>query len=432
MRARRADMTKEGLPPYLFLTNVRELATIPLHFQKKAVEIMGKRQRLTALYALVQASFWMSFCVAVSFAAVYLQSLGYDNTHLGVILAAGNLLGAVLGPAFSALIDRNPHATASRLIPPLLAVQAAALALLLLFPRRGVLTALSYVLYVAFSLSVNSLNLKLYVDFSHRGLPINYGVARGMGSLAYVLLSMGLGILAERTSIRALPMAGLALCAMQAAAHVLLCRRLPAGQAALTQQRQGVTLAAFLRKNRRFSLLLLGTALLFFAHNTVCNFLINITRHVGGDTEDMGYINSFMAAMEIPVMLLFSRLFGRRSTARLLRLAFCCFVLKTAAVAAAPSIPALYAAFLLQAPSFALYTAAIVPYTERTVAYEDSAKAQSLAFSMTTLGSVLASAVSGWMLDRLPVPHTLWIACLACALGAGLACFGVERKKTLQ
>lgn len=392
---------------------------------------MGERQRLTALYALVQASFWMSFCVAVSFAAVYLQGLGYDNTRLGVILAAGNLLGAVLGPAFSALIDRNPHATAARLIPPLLAVQAGAL-LLLLFPQKGIAAALGYVLYVAFSLSVNSLNLKLYVDFSHRGLPINYGVARGMGSLAYVLLSMGLGILAERTSIRALPMAGLALCAMQAAAHVLLCRRLPAGQAALTQQRQGVTLAAFLRKNRRFSLLLLGTALLFFAHNTVCNFLINITRHVGGDTEDMGYINSFMAAMEIPVMLLFSRLFGRRSTARLLRVAFCCFVLKTAAVAAAPSIPALYAAFLLQAPSFALYTAAIVPYTERTVAYEDSAKAQSLAFSMTTLGSVLASAVSGWMLDRLSVPQTLWIACLVCAVGAGLACFGVERKNSPQ
>lgn len=425
-------MTKEGLPPYLFLTNARELATIPLHFQKKAVEIMGEKQRLTVLYALVQASFWMSFCVAVSFAAVYLQGLGYDNTHLGVILAAGNLLGAILGPGFSTWIDRSTHATASRLIPPLLAVQAAALALLLLLPRRGVLTALSYVLYVAFSLSVNSLNLKLYVDFSHRGLPINYGVARGMGSLAYVLLSMALGVLAERTSIAALPIVGLALCALQTAAHVLLCRRLPRGAAGPAEERRGASLLAFLRKNRRFSILLLGTALLFFAHNSICNFLINITRQVGGDTEDMGYINSFMAAMEIPVMLLFSRFLGKRSTGGLLRLAFCCFVLKTAAVAAAPSIPALYAAFLLQAPSFALYTAAIVPYTEQAVGYEDSAKAQSLAFSMTTLGSVLASAVSGWMLDRLSVPQTLWIACLVCAIGAGLACFGVQRKKALQ
>ena len=86
---------------------------------------------------------------------------------------------------------------------------------------------------------------------------------------------------------------------------------------------------------------------------------------MGGDTEDMGYLNSFMAAMEIPVMLFFSRLFGRRDPGKLLRVAFLCFVLKTAAVAAAPTLPFLYAAFLLQAPSFALYTAAIVPYTER-------------------------------------------------------------------
>lgn len=53
---------------------------------------------LTAAYAAVQAVFWMSVCVSVSFAAVYLQGLGYTNTQLGAILAAGNLLGATLGP----------------------------------------------------------------------------------------------------------------------------------------------------------------------------------------------------------------------------------------------------------------------------------------------------------------------------------------------
>ena len=30
-------------------------------------------------FSLVQAGFWMSFCVSVSFAAVYLQALGYSN-----------------------------------------------------------------------------------------------------------------------------------------------------------------------------------------------------------------------------------------------------------------------------------------------------------------------------------------------------------------
>ena len=165
----------------------------------------------TALYSWVQGSFWMSFCVAVSFAAVYLQGLGYDNTALGAVLAAGNLLGAVLGPVLSSLVDRREDMSARRLIPWLLGVQALALVLVMAFPRKGIAAALGYGLYIAFSLSVNSLNLKLYVDFSYGGLPINYGLTRAMGSLFYVAASMILGALSERFSIRVLPVAGLVL-----------------------------------------------------------------------------------------------------------------------------------------------------------------------------------------------------------------------------
>ena len=384
-----------------------------------------QKRGLTALDAAVQGGFWMSFCVAVSFAAVYLQGLGYTNTQLGAILAAGNLLGALLGPLCSSLIDRSRRVTAQGLVWPMLAGQGLCVLLLLLLPGKGPLTVLCYVLYMAFSLCVNSLDLKLYVDFSHRGLAIDYGFARGMGSLSYVVLSFFLGALVERSSIRLLPVVGLGLCLVQALAHGLLLRRLPAGPTGREQDARGVSLGLFLRRNVRFSILLLGTALVFIAHNTVCSFLINITRHVGGDTGDMGYLNSFMAAMEIPVMLLFSRLFGKRDPGKLLRVAFVCFVLKTAAVAAAPTLPFLYAAFLLQAPSFALYTAAIVPYTEHAIAYEDQAKAQSLAFSMTTLGSVLASVCSGWLLDHISVPQTLLVACGVCVLGAGVALIGL-------
>lgn len=30
-------------------------------------------------FSFVQVGFWMSFCISVSFAAVYLQALGYSN-----------------------------------------------------------------------------------------------------------------------------------------------------------------------------------------------------------------------------------------------------------------------------------------------------------------------------------------------------------------
>ena len=391
---------------------------------------MKKTHSLTAAFSAVQATFWMSFCMFSSFAAVYLLALGYTNAELGMILAAGSLLSALLGPGLSALIDRSARFTAKGMTPPLLAFQLAALLVLALHPQKGAVTSASFALCIAFAISVNSLNLKLYTDAVFAGAPVDYGISRGVGSGAYVLASVVMGFLTERFSVAVIPVAGIVLTAAQLASFVVFVRLAPEPPVIARSERRGASLAAFARKNRRFCVLLAGTAVLFFAHNAVSSFFINVTRNVGGDTGTMGLLNGFLAATEIPVMLLYTRLLGRRDSASLLRVAFVMFTLKAAAVAAAASVGQLAAAFLLQAPSFALYTAAIVPYVSRTVSLADSAKAQSLAFSMTTLGGVLASLIAGRLYDSLSVTQTLWITCAVCAVGSVISLLGIEKKKT--
>ena len=115
----------------------------------------------TAAYSFVQASFWMSYCTAMSFAAVYLLGLGYTNSALGIVLAAGNLLGAALGTELSSQIDRSESLTASRLILPLLALQGISVLLLFFRPVKAAYTVIFYTLYICFTLAGNSLNLKL-------------------------------------------------------------------------------------------------------------------------------------------------------------------------------------------------------------------------------------------------------------------------------
>lgn len=391
-------------------------------------ELPQRNRRLTPAYSLVQAPFWASYCLSVSFAAVYLQYLGYSNQRLGVVLAAGCLLSALLGPLLSAWIDRSSSVTAARLSPWVLAAQAASLLLLILFPHKGPAAAWGFLLYIAFSNSLNSLNLKLYSDAVYLGASIDYGFARGMGSLGYVLVSLAVGFLAERFSPKVVPLAGLILSLLQFLAFRHFRRLAPAGEAGVSQRERGSTLRAFIRGNRRFCLLLLGTALMFFAHNAAGNFMINVVQGVGGDTSDLGILNGFMAAVEIPMMFLYSRIFkSSRSAGTALSLSFIFLALKAAGIAAAGTLTQLAAVFLLQAPSFALYTAAIVPYVAETVAYEDSAKAQSLAYTMTTVGSVLASLLAGPMYDALSVSATLWIACGVCAAGTAVALISVKR-----
>ena len=391
---------------------------------------MEQKNALTGRYSAVQGSFWMGYCVCISFAAVYLQGLGYTNAQLGVVMAAGNLLGAVLGPELSSRIDRSETLTAWRLIWPWLALQATALLALALHPVMGAVTSAAFALFIAFSISLNSLNLKLFVDCVHSGQAVNYGVARGVGSGCFVLMSTALGAIVKTAGVRVLPWAGLLMVLAQALSHAWLRRGyVPGEKKAEAFSARGRTMAAFLRGEPRFTVLLVGAAPIFFGHNTSTKLLINVTRYAGGDTGTMGLLNGFMAAVEIPVMVFFGRLRGGRRSADLMRIAFVFFALKAAVMPLAASVPLLFAVFLLQAPSFALYTAAIVDYVAETVPFEDSAKAQSLAFSMTTLGAVLASLAAGKLYDALPVPAVLWIACGITALGVVLAILGTQSQK---
>lgn len=411
-------------------------------------------KNLTLRFAAVQAAFWMGYCIYISFAAVYLQALGYNNTELGLILATGNLLSTLLAPVLASFVDRFEDVTPARIIPVLLCMQVVLHAGLLQMRTRGTIATVLFIACIACSFPVNSMNLKLYVDAVHRGAVIDYGLARGSGSLFYVMLSFSLGIITSRSSVLIVPYAGLLTTLLQFLAHVLFVRAsdAPAGSApgaglhmkdsyrqtqsatdaqprhSGTQSLQGLTLQEFLLRNLRFCRLLFGIAMLFFAHNICVNFMINVVQNVGGGTAEMGYFNAFMAAVEIPVMMMFSKTAAKYDVRRVLYVAFAAFALKGIAIAAAGSIPVLYAAFLLQAPSFALFTAAVVPYVDQTIALNDSAKAQSLAFSMTTVGSVFASVVGGYLYDRVSVTQTLVFAAGIGVAGCAIAASGIAEK----
>ena len=390
---------------------------------------MGKGRSLTAIYSCEQTPFWMSLCVFSSFCAVYLQSLGYRNSELGAVMAFGTLAGSLLGPWLSSLIDRSDRdrITAVSTMPPVLAAEAAAIILLLVFPVRGIVTSVAFAAFIALSTSINSINLKLYADAVYSGYHIDYGMARSMGSLGYVLTSFLAGLLCQHISARTVPVAGLAICILQYLTFRNFARYISAdAPGEKTEQGQDLGMAAFLLRHRRFCLILGGTVLVFFAHNTLCNFFINVVREVGGNTGDMGILNGLMALFEMPAIFFYSRITRGHKTSSVLRFAFIMFTVKAAALAAAASVGQIAAAEVLQAPSFGLYSGAIVLYVDEVIPHEDSAKAQSLAFTMTMLASVFASTISGPLYDMMPVSTVLWIACAVSLAGSIMAVLGVK------
>ena len=393
-----------------------------------------KLSPVTFHYMIITGGFWMAFCVVTAYAAVYLQGVGCSNAELGLILALGNVGGAVLSPVLGARIDRNRNLRHATVINVLLAVQVVLLAVLRLHPKHDLLTAVCYVLYMSAMMPVNAVNLDLCVRLERAKAPLNFGFARSMGSFSFVILSTLLGMITAWWGFLTLPFAGLAVIALQFFGNRIIDRDLREAESALPPDETAAaekssSLPVFIRENRMFCLMLFGTIIIFIAHNMDGNFLINEIRALGGDTAVMGYVAAFTAIVEVPVMMFASKLPKKWSTVQYIRLSFVFFVLKILAYALAPTIPLFFAARVLQAPSYALYTVLIVGYADRQVARKDSAKAQSLAFSMTTVGSVLASLIGGAMFDAAGVKTTMLTAAAIAAAGAVIAFAGTLQKK---
>ena len=389
---------------------------------------------VTLHYTLITGGFWMAFCVVTAYAAVYLQGIGCNNQELGLILAMGNVGGAVLSPALGALIDRNRKVRHAAVINVLLAVQVVLLVLLRVHERHDLLTAACYVLYMTAMMPVNAVNLDLCVRLERAKAPLDFGFARSMGSFSFVILSTLLGVLVAKWGFLTLPFAGLGVVALQFIGNRLIDRDLREAEAAVpgsetAVQVQSSGLITFVKENRMFCLMLFGTIILFIPHNMDGNFLINEVRNLGGDTAIMGLVASFTAITEVPIMMFSSKLSKKWETVQYIRLALVFFTLKILAYALAPSIPWFFAARILQAPSYALYTVLIVRYADSVVDRKDSAKAQSLAFSMTTIGSVLASLIGGAMFDSVGVRTTMLTAAAISAVGTVVALLGTMSRK---
>ena len=386
-------------------------------------------------YALIQGLYWIGFCGIVSYAAVYLQARGYSNTQLGRILAVGYILGFLFPQMLANLIDRYEKITVYRCQWLLLTLQVALVLLLWVLPGKSAAVAILNTLLIGIEITLNPMNTEISVDLSGRIGHINYGAARGTGSIAFAPISILLGKLLEEIGTQILPIVFLVCIAFQAAALLLLCFSVRRADADSYDSHKQVAAASdfsqFFQENRRFFGLLAGIACLFISHNLVNNYLINVVRNVGGDTSDMGLLSGFTAFMEIPMMFLYDRLLRRVSCASTVRFASSMFVVKSLAIALAPNMGALYAAEALQMVSFAMITPAMVQYVILNIDRKDSTKGQALAFGMVTVGNVLSSVIGGHLFDALPVCSVLLLGTVTAVLGAVL-CHVFSRSESLS
>ena len=245
----------------------------------------------------------MIYCVAVSYAGVLLLARSYSNSEIGVILAAGYILSIILQPLVAGAADRT-----TRISPVVFLALTALIALLGLvgvfaFRTRSVWLTVSFVLFLATQLVLQPLINAFAFYLERLETPIAYGIARAFGSFTYAVLSVCLGSLVVSRGVGVLSIAAFGSFAILFILLFLFSRdRFDQKPAVPVRKSEALSFSTLVTRYRGFFYLLAGTALLFFGHSLINNFIIQVVRNVGGTSAQMGTLCSFTALLELPAM----------------------------------------------------------------------------------------------------------------------------------
>lgn len=370
-----------------------------------------------AKYRLLQGGYWMLFCAGYGYVTVFLLAKGFTAGDVGIITAVFGIAAAVLQPWLGRVADRGGKTGWKPLLLLLAGLTCADAALLCLTPpaASGVLFGALLMLISCMMPLVNAASFY----YKAQGKTVDFGSARGTGSLCYALLSLVLGQLTASLGGEIISRAVLIVSVL----FVLIVAVMPytAPPKKDVCREKGEKRRGFLVRYPAFCVMLAGCVMMLAFHNITNTYLIQILENVGGDSADLGLAIALAAVMELPVMFGFSYIARRFSAGTLLVIAGAAFVLKGGIYLVVGSVGGVLAAQVLQMFSFALFASASVYYAEEAMQEQDKVTGQAWMSCTITAGAVLGNLLGGWLVDAYGVGIMLAAAMALAMTGAVLA-----------
>ena len=293
---------------------------------------------LTIKYAALPGNYLILFVSVFTFIAVFLLSRGFSAGGVGVLMALGNITGAVLQPWIAAVADKSEKYTLKQMMMCITALGIIPAAALALVPGSRYLAAGLRMVVMAVVCVRQPLVNAVNGYYLSRGKSMNFGLA---------VLSWLMGDFVASFGENVIPIAICFLLVTMLA--VLSSFRMERGRENGAEKDESAKKPSetslkgdvisrtqgsgwgLIRKYRKFFLVLAGIVFLFAFHNMVNTYLIQIMERFGGDSSDMGTSIAIAAVCEIPVMVMFSKIAERIRPSRVLKLAGLGFLLKAAA-----------------------------------------------------------------------------------------------------
>lgn len=390
---------------------------------------MNLAKKINLHYTTIQGSFGIGFGALMSFGAVLMLSRGLSNSALGVVTCIAQLLPMVLQPAVTSFAAARRGMTTRKMLMLLtLPILVMAVVMLLAPQSLGVIIAGYMLIFLMVNLITPYHNV-LMVDFLTRGVEVNYGLGRGVGSGTFALATLVLGFVLEgRDSVLIVPVIGGAML-LQLLCVAAFRYPLPAVET-VEEQREAVGRMAILRSRRDFVLLLGAVALLLGVHNVTNVYMVHVIDRVGGAESLMGIILGVSAVTELISMPLFPKLQRKFGITALLRFAAAFFVVRLVLLLLAPSGGFLYLAAVAQFASSGILLPAIVYYVAETLTPEQQTNGQGMIhLAGYCLGPALITLGVGAVVDGSGIQAALGVMIALAAVGTVLMAAATRKRK---
>jgi len=355
------------------------------------------------------------------------------------VLAIANIIAVFLQPAVAAFADTTNKVSMKNLIAILVGTAGVLAVGLCFISKHFIVLAVLFILELIILYTLQPLVNSLGMQLINKGIAINFGLARGLGSMAYAVCSILLGVLVENLGTDSILLVSVGLyIALGIVIYTFKNKQFTHTESNTTcSERAEITKAAknasmdnlfsFFSHNKKFAAFMVAVSLTFCSHSMISNYLIQITENVGGTAKDMGIATGIAAAIELPAMILFGFCVKKIRCSSILKFSLFFFMVKTAITMLANNVWMLYTAQIFQFSSYALFIPASVYYVNETIKKDNLAKGQAFMTSAITLGGVAASLVGGWLLDGLGVDRMLFVGLIAAALGFIIGLYTIEK-----
>ena len=395
---------------------------------------MDSRKSLNIKYMASQIFYFGAFAAMMGYASVYLLYKGFSNSTIGIILSLCSILAVFMQPALASFADNHKNIEIRKIINTIVAIAIILSVALLVIPTNQTLIFILIVAIFSLETTIMPLINTLAFIFEKYGIQINFGIARGLGSVAYALTSMALGYIVEWFSPDLLPICYVVFNALLfIVVHLFVLPKnaqiVNADEESETEAevQENVSLLKFAIKYKKFIVFLLGFVLVYFAHTIINNFFIQIVTNVGGNSSDMGNAVFLAAMLELPTMAYFTKLSQKVNCGTLIKASIVLFLAKHAITYLATNMVMIYIAQVLQMGAYALFIPASVYYVNCKVDNKDIVKGQSFVTTSMTMSGVFANIIGGILLDAVGVSEVLLIGVILSLIGAVIVLFTVEK-----